>query len=99
MRRIEIKSISLGSIFKIFGAVSLIGGLISGLSFGLIGGAAIKFFMKDVPYVQIVSPGVASGLVLGMICGLIGGATWVIIAFIYNLFAGIVGGIKIDIEE
>ena len=95
----EIKGISIGSIFKIFGAMSLIIGLIVGLSSGLVGVDAIKPFLKDAPFLKSVSTGINAGLIVGLVYGIVGGLVCSFLALIYNLFASIVGGIKIKVED
>ena len=96
MKTYELKKISVTSVFKLFGGMFLIVGLIIGLFFSSIGAG---FLPKDSPLPALASKGIGAGLILGVIYGLIGGLVYVICAAIYNLFAAILGGIRIHLEE
>lgn len=96
MKTYEIKKISAESAFKLFAGIFLAVGLIFGLFFGLVGA---QFLPKDSPLQALASKGILSGLIIGIIYGLVGGLFYVVLATIYNVFAAILGGIKISLEE
>jgi len=96
----EVKGIGAWSIFKLVGGTFMVIGLISGLIAGLSG----QFFgLESIPLIdEIISKGPLAisllGLGLGISCGIAIGLTCVILAFIYNFFAMVMGGIKIVIK-
>jgi predicted membrane-bound spermidine synthase len=96
MKTYELKKISLASVFKLFGGMFLIVGLIIGLFFSSMGAG---FLPKDSPLQALAAKGIVAGLIMGIIYGLIGGLVYLICAAIYNLFAAILGGIRIRLEE
>ncbi len=96
MKTYEIKKISPSSVFRLFGGIFLCLGLIFGLFFGIIGA---EFLPKDFPLQGVASKGIVAGLILGIIYGILGGLFYVALVSIYNLFATILGGIKISLEE
>ncbi len=106
MNKLRIKSVGILSIAKIYGAMGFIIGLLIGLMYGLMiiamsligatagrgsealamGGGGIV-----VGIIAIIAIPIMYGF-FGFISGLIGG-------LIYNIFAGIVGGIEIEVEN
>jgi len=94
-----IRRVGVWSVSRMYGAMSAVFGLIAGLlvaCFALIG-AGVAHQNPDVP--SFLGPlfGVGAVIflpifygVLGLVAGAIGGA-------IYNVFAGMVGGIEIDV--
>ncbi len=100
MKSAEIRSICLLSVFKYFGGVSLIAGLIAGL-FGntLKINVVMPQLARALPFMTKIGPGIPSGLALAVIYGLIIGAGFSILALLYNLFAGVLGGIRVFVKE
>lgn len=96
MKTYELKKISPGSVFKLFGGMFLVVGLIFGLFFGLVGA---NFLPQDSPLQAMAAKGIVAGLIVGLIYGLVGGLIYLIFAAVYNLFAAILGGIRIHLEE
>lgn len=86
---------SLGKIFALFG---LIFGLIYGILFAVFA-AALAMFMPLSSLGTAGAGGLGAVMVIVMaIAGLIGGFIYgVIVAFLYNVFAGWVGGVQIDL--
>lgn len=96
----EVKSISVISVFKYFGGISLIVGLIIGLfantlKINVMTPELIKIF----PFMAKISPGIPVGIVFALIYGISAGLGFSIFALLYNLFAGILGGIKFFVKD
>ena len=104
MNKLQIKTVGVLSAAKMYGVLGLIMGLILGI---------IYFFIALLGSLMMsgggrTSPGTGgSGFVYGLISliaspilsgigGFIGGA---IIAFIYNIVAGMIGGVEIEVEN
>jgi hypothetical protein len=104
MRNIEIKKIQIGSIFKL----CFIGGAVLGIILGilvLVTGSLAENL--GLPFANTLGSGGAwqvGASILGVLIGSLGyglanGIFGIIGAFIYNIFAAIVGGIVLKIEE
>ncbi|MDD5680607.1 MAG: hypothetical protein PHI59_05155 [Candidatus Omnitrophica bacterium] len=100
LRISEVKSISVISVFKYFGGISLIAGLVIGL-FGsfLRMDVVIPESIKTLPLMSKIGPGIPTGIVLGVICGISAGLGFSILALLYNFSAGILGGIKLFMKD
>ena len=94
-----IRSVGVWSVARMYGILSAAAGLLAGLLFACIAlvGAGIGPRNQDMPAFAGAMFGVGAVIflpifygVLGLIAGAIGGA-------LYNVFAGIVGGIEIDV--
>ncbi|GAB7016898.1 DUF3566 domain-containing protein [Methanogenium cariaci] len=97
----EIRSINIFSCAKIFAAVSLVLGFIAAVLavlVALFGVAAAPFFPLPVGEMTLVWAIVAI-LVLTVIYAIIGFIAGAIISVIYNLAAGIFGGLEIDLTD
>src|SRR5262245_43034834 len=97
-----LKRIGVGSAAKIFGALYASLGLILGIFFALfsstLGGALASAEGGNVPGWAGMVFGAGAIVILPIfygVLGLIGGAIW---AGLYNLFAGFVGGIELQLE-
>ena len=99
METIEIKSVSTGSVFRFFGGILMLMGLVIGLLVGLVGEPALPGAFKEIPFLGTTGPGILSGIILGILYGLMGGLCCAILATIYNIFAGLLGGIRVVLEE
>ena len=108
MHILEIKQIGIGSAFCLFGGIFLIFGLIFGLLLGLFGIPEITSspacpFLKNIPFLITFTGslqlGLLTGLLFGVIYGLAGGLMYAIFALVYNIFATILGGIKLKVKE
>lgn len=96
----EVKSISVISVFKYFGGISLIAGLIIGLLGNTLKiNLVIPEFIKALPLMSKIGPGIPAGIVLAVICGISAGLGFSILALLYNFFAGILGGIKFFVKD
>jgi hypothetical protein len=82
----------------IYGAIGLFIGAI--FSLAALAGAAIGGVQNDQPGAAIVGAfmGVGAIIVLPILYGLMGFIGGLISAFLYNLFAGIFGGIELDVD-
>ncbi|MCX6700357.1 MAG: hypothetical protein NTV68_10610 [Methanomicrobiales archaeon] len=96
MANYKIKSLNVMSVAKIGAILGLIFGLIEGIIMALVVGSMGVIAKNLIPMA-----GLGAGLILvfaiifGLIGGFIGGAIW---AFIYNVAAGFVGPIEMDLE-
>lgn len=99
MKTIEIKRIGLVSAFKFFGGMFLVLGVILGLFSGILVNFMNIQVLSNVPVMGKLSGGLLAGIIFGIIYGLAGGIVYVIMAVMYNFFASIIGGIKVDISE
>jgi hypothetical protein len=105
MRLLEIKRIGAASVFRfcfflglVFGTVTLIILLVAGVSLQRIGWQLGTVAFQEGGALQAGAAVV--GVVIGSLAGGLGaGILGVIGAFIYNLFAAVVGGIVIKIGE
>lgn len=93
-----VKSVGVGSVAKIYGAISAGIGLLIGLCFALASMVGAGF--AESREVSLFGPMLGVGAVVALpifygVMGLIGGA---ISAVLYNLFAGMVGGVRLDLE-
>ncbi len=98
MKKVEFKSIAIGSVFTLFNGIFLIAGFI----FALFGGGFIEKFrniLQSLPLVGSLMNGLLGALIFGLITGIVSGIFFSLIAAIYNLFAALFGGITIDLEE
>mgnify|MGYP005854688947 CR=1 FL=1 len=104
MRKLEVRKIQIGSVFKL----CFIGGAVLGLILGilvLVTGSMAQSL--GLPLAGTLETGGAMQIgasILGVLIaslgyGLINGIFGIIGAFIYNIFAAIVGGIVLNIEE
>jgi hypothetical protein len=100
IKKVEFRSICAFSVFKYFGGVALIAGLIIGLfanTFKI--NIMNPQFVKVFPFMTKVSPGIPAGIVFALIYGLSAGIGFSVFALLYNLSAGILGGIKFFVKE
>lgn len=99
-KKVEFKSVSILSVFWYFGCVFLTAGLIIGLFANIFKvNAAAPQILKIFPFMANISPGIPAGIAFAVIYGLSAGIGFSVFALLYNLFAGILGGIKFLIKE
>ena len=100
MKEVEIKSINVVAVFKFFGGIFLIVGLIVGLFANLLrvdmmaGG-----FARIFPFMSVLGPGIAAGIIFGIIYGLSAAIGFSVFVLLYNFFAALFGGLKIYIND
>lgn len=99
MKTVEIKRFGLISAFKFFGVIFFVIGLILGLFSGIIVGFVNIPAFSSLPIMSKLSGGIFAGIIFGVIYGIAGGVIYLVLALIYNFFASIIGGLKIEIEE
>lgn len=105
MRNIEIKRIQIGSVFKL----CFIGGAVLGLILGilvLVAGSLAQTLGLPLANTYFETGGALQigasilGVLIGcLVYGLVNGIFGIIGTFIYNVFAAIVGGIVLKVEE
>ncbi|MFH0839541.1 MAG: hypothetical protein V1883_00810 [Candidatus Omnitrophota bacterium] len=100
VKKMEFKSVCVFSVFKYFGGVFLVAGLVIGLF-----GSTFKInvvtpqIVKIFPFMAGITPGIPAGMVFAIVYGLSAGIGFSVFALLYNLFAGIMGGIKFLVKE
>jgi hypothetical protein len=82
----------------IYGAIGLLIGAV--LSLAALAGAAIGGVQNDEPGAAVIGAfvGVGAIIVLPIFYGLMGFLGGLVAAFLYNLFAGVFGGIELDVD-
>jgi hypothetical protein len=106
MNRLRIKKLGVLSVAKMQGVMGLVIGLIIGVIYGLIIiaysllGASI---LKGNSSLAVGGGGVVVGIIamiaIPIIYGIIGFIGGALGALLYNLFAGMVGGVEIEVES
>lgn len=100
VKKVEFKSVCVLSVFKYFGGVFLIAGLVIGLFANVFKiNIMPPQIVKTLPIMANMAPGIPAGAAFAVICGLSAGIGFSVFALFYNLFAGILGGIKCLIKE
>ena len=100
IKKVEFKSICVLSVFKYFGGIFLLAGLIIGLFANILQiNVVTPTFVKIFPFMTNLTPGIPLGVAFAIIYGISAGIGFSIFALIYNLFAGILGGIKFYTKE
>ena len=100
MKSMEIKQISGFSVFKFFGGTFLVLGLLLGLFGQLIGMSSAAVTISNAfPFISKVPVGILSGIIFGALYGLLAGVVFTAMALIYNLFAAVLGGIVISVND
>jgi hypothetical protein len=97
----EIKKIGVLSLAKIEGALGAIIGFIAGLIVAAIGTAFWGFAgmaEAGVPRGMGALFGVAAIILFPILYGILGFIGGAIVAFLYNVVAGVVGGVEIELE-
>jgi hypothetical protein len=93
-----VKRLDVLSVAKIYGAISLAFGLLIGICFAL--ASMVGAGLSESSEVSFLGPMLGIGAVIALpifygVMGFIGGA---IGAALYNVFAGMVGGVRIEVE-
>ncbi len=104
VRELEIKSVNPVSVLSIYTAVSIIISIIVLLVFDHLHYMSLLSFERFSPIpLEGVLRNLANpftiALILGLIAGLGCGIVFCFIALLYNLFASVMGGIKINVSE
>jgi hypothetical protein len=95
----KIKSLGVLSVAKIEGLIGVIMGLVLGVLFALVGAGISGMMGGDRGGWGMMYGGGFAIIILPImygVCGFIGGA---IVAWVYNLVAGWIGGIEIELEN
>ncbi|CAN5745564.1 hypothetical protein BH24ACI5_BH24ACI5_03750 [soil metagenome] len=95
-----IRSIGVVSVGKIYGAITAAVGLLLGIVFALasLGGFGLLYGTEDGLGFMGPMLGIGAVIVLPIVYGVMGFTGGVLGAFLYNLFAGMVGGVEIRTE-
>jgi hypothetical protein len=93
-----VKRVGVASVAKIYGAISAAVGLLIGIVFAL--ASVVGAGLAETREAAFLGPVLGVGAVIALpifygCMGLIGGA---ISAALYNLFAGMVGGVRLEVE-
>ena len=100
--KLEIRRIDLWSIFKLAFMVYAVIGLIVGVFYGffLLLANALTSFSDEIPEFRFLGGvlGIVLIPVMAVFYGAIGSVFATIIGLLYNLFAGVVGGLRVDAQ-
>lgn len=100
VKNVELKFISVASVFKFFGGIFFIAGLIVGLFGNLL---RIDIISSDVirifPFMARIGPGIFAGVLFAVMYGLSAGIGFSIFALFYNFFAALFGGLKFGVKD
>jgi|SRR6476660_1263198 len=106
MNRLRIKKLGILSVAKMQGVMGLVIGLIIGVIYGLIiiaysllGASILKGNSSLAVGGGGVDVGIVAMIAIPIIYGIIGFIGGAIGALLYNLFAGMVGGVEIEVEN
>jgi hypothetical protein len=93
-----VKRVGVGSVARIYGAISAAVGLVIGICFAL--ASMVGAGLADTSEAAMFGPmlGVGAAIVLPIVYGVMGLIGGAIGAALYNVFAGIVGGVRIEVE-
>lgn len=99
-KNIELKRIHVLSVFKFFGGIFLIVGLIIGLFGNLLRINIMSAgIVRAFPFLARFGPGIFTGILFGIIYGLSAGIGFSIFALLYNFFAALFGGPKFYVKD
>ncbi len=99
MKRIELKNVDLASVFKLFGGMSFIIGFIIALFGSGFGGVQLQQQLQTLPFVGSLMNGFLGAVIIALVIAVVFGLVAMLHAVLYNIFAMIVGGIEIEVEE
>ncbi|MBN1871629.1 MAG: hypothetical protein JW800_03555 [Candidatus Omnitrophica bacterium] len=98
--KIEIKNIEVTSVFRFFGGIFLIMGIIIGLFSNILRVTIVSpEIVRIFPFLAGLQPGIVAGVLLGFVYGFSAGLGFSILALLYNFFAALLGGIKVYTKE
>ena len=98
MAAMTVKHVGVFSVAKIYGALSGTMGLIFGVILALVSTLGAGFSGDDVPAFLGPMLGVGAIIFLPVFYGLMGLCMGAVMAALYNLLAGVVGGVSVDVE-
>lgn len=97
---VEIKRIDVVSVFRYFGGIFFIIGLIAGLFGGLFRIDILSTGIARVfPFIMNIRHGIFAGFVFSIVYGLSAGISISLLALLYNFFAAVFGGLKINLKQ
>jgi len=101
MKTYEIKRIGAGSVFKFNLCVGFVVGLIAGAVLLIMGYSLtdIGLELGTLKDALGVSAGIVGAILASILQGIMAGIVGAIVAFLYNIFAAAVGGIKVRLDE
>ena len=100
LKKIEVKNIDVLSVFKFFGGIFLIIGLIIGLFSHILRIDIVSMGITRIfPFTARLNPGILAGIIFGIIYGLSAAIGFSIFALFFNFFAALLGGIKFFVKE
>ncbi|MCX6744822.1 MAG: hypothetical protein NTX82_04835 [Candidatus Parcubacteria bacterium] len=96
----KVKKIGVLSCAKIEGLIGVVAGLVGGIIFFLVGSALQSIFQSaDFESSGMMFGSAMSIVILPIIYGVVGFIGGAIVALLYNLIAGWIGGIEIELEN
>lgn len=99
MKKVEFKRIDLMSVFKLFAGMSFIIGFVIALFGGGFGNEQLRYQLETVPFIGKMLTGFFGAILFGVASALLNGLCSVIGAVLYNIFAMILGGVQVEIDE
>jgi hypothetical protein len=95
-----VRRIGVWSVARMYGALSAVGGLIFGLILAMVAlvGSGLGQPGQDMPGFVGAFFGVGAALFLPIFYGLLGLAVGALGAAVYNVLAGVIGGVEIDVN-
>lgn len=99
MKTLVIKNINLMSVFKLFAGMSFIAGFVVALFSGGLANSQIRYQLESIPFIGTMLTGFFGAIIFGLIVAVLNGIISVVGAVLYNLFAMILGGIEIEVDE
>lgn len=94
-----IRRVGVWSVSRMYGALLAVGGLIAGLMLACLAllGAGVASQNEDMPAFMGAAFGIGAVVFLPILYGVMGLAVGAVAAALYNLFAGVIGGVEIDV--
>ena len=100
VRNVELRCIHVLAVFRFFGGIFLIVGLIIGLFGNLLKVDVMSTSIaRAFPFISKLGPGIFAGVLFGVLYGLTAAAVSSIFALLYNFFAALLGGLTFDVKD
>lgn len=100
LKMLEVRRVDIVSIFRFFGGTFLLIGLVIGLFGSIFRIDIVSLEIARVfPFMARIRPGIFAGIVFGILYGLSAALGLSIFALLYNFFAALFGGLKVEIKD
>ncbi len=99
MKKLQVKSVELASVFKLFSGIGFVIGFAAALfGFGL-AGESFRQMLQQIPFVGPVMQGFLGAIVFGLVSALCCGLTFALLGVLFNIFSAIMGSLEFDVDE